>query len=273
MKVTLLKYTPDALETLLFTKQTRLKVNPNAMDEVAAWSDEKKMSELEYMLNTIKSSWEFIDYIFVIEDVTRAFTHQLVRHRAGTSFAQQAMRVVDMSGFSYETGDSIDTEEALELYGDGMDEINDCYQDLVSAGVKPQDARGILPTNIHTNIVFKANLRCLHDMAQTRLCVKAQGEFQKVFRAIKAAMIEVHPWTENMIQVACAATGVCKFPTVPNEDCHVKPFVFNPKTGVAFNGGQPYTLDEIKVQYASEEREIQPIVIGDDAVTTTESQS
>ena len=43
-------------------------------------SDEQKEEELKYVFGTIGSSWEFVDYIFLITDVSRAFTHQAVRH-------------------------------------------------------------------------------------------------------------------------------------------------------------------------------------------------
>jgi thymidylate synthase ThyX len=83
VNVTLINYTPDALETLIFTKNTRLRMSATGLDEIREWPEEKKAKELEYMKNTIQSSWEFVDYVFLISDVTRAFTHQLVRHRVG----------------------------------------------------------------------------------------------------------------------------------------------------------------------------------------------
>jgi flavin-dependent thymidylate synthase len=258
MKVTLINYTPDALETLIFTKNTRLRMTGMGLEEVKAWPMEKKLAELEYMRNTIQSGWEFVDYIFAIEDVTRAFTHQLVRHRVGTSFAQQAQRAVDMTGFTYETGPSIREwtdpfypEENEAEYDQIMGEISKSYNRLVTMGVKGQDARGVLPTNIHTNIVFKANLRTLHEMALKRLCVKAQGEFQEVFRAIKNEVVNAHPWAEPFIRVQCAWNGTCIFPNLPTEDCPVKPVVYDHRTSLAYGhnrywelpGNPEYTFD------------------------------
>jgi flavin-dependent thymidylate synthase len=234
MKVTLVNFTPDALETLIFTKSTRLRMTGRSLDEIRAWPIEKKMAEWEYMQNTIKSSWEFADYIFTIEGVTRAFTHQLVRHRVGTSFAQQAQRVVNMSDFEFLMPPNFvledePFEEAEECYKGAMQDINDAYQHLISIGANPQDARGVLPTNILTNICFKANLRTLNGMCAERLCVKAQGEFQDVMRAIRSAVVEVHPWAEPALRVACAQHGVCAFPSYVG--CPVKDGVYNPETG------------------------------------------
>ncbi len=90
MKVSLISHTPHAAELLIFTKSTRLNMSPGLMDEIMSWSEDKKLAELEYMAATIPSSWEFVDYVFMIEGVSRAFTHQFVRSR-NASYAQQTM--------------------------------------------------------------------------------------------------------------------------------------------------------------------------------------
>ena len=100
MKVKLISCTDDAVDLLLFTKNTRLMNDEDAFSKIKEWDDDKKQAELDYMLQTIKSSWEFIDYVFDIRDVTRGFTHQFVRTRQA-SYAQQSQRTVDMQGFNY----------------------------------------------------------------------------------------------------------------------------------------------------------------------------
>jgi len=104
MKATLISFTPEAKELLIFTKSTRLTMSPGLMNEIRAWSEERKLAELEYMANTIPSSWEFVDYVFMIEGVSRAFTHQFVRSRQG-SYAQQTMRVLNMGEYDYVMSD------------------------------------------------------------------------------------------------------------------------------------------------------------------------
>ena len=254
MKVSLLNHTPHALETLLLTKSTRLKMSSSSLEEVIAWPEEKKRAELKYMLGTIQSSWEFVDFIFLIEGVSRAFTHQLVRHRVGTSFAQQSQRTVDMSEFDYVTPSGIDDNIKMSLYDDTMEYINVSYKDMVDSGAKPEDARGILPTNICTNIIFKANLRTLHNMCGERLCVKAQGEFQQVVKALRDEVLKVCSWAEPMLRVHCAFSGVCCFPNVTN--CKIKDETFNPLTGLRYDEAtnvcgdnsplQPLTKDAIQ---------------------------
>lgn len=198
MKVELVNYTSDAVDLLLFTKNTRLMDDEDAYKQIASWPEDAKQKELDYMLQTIRSSWEFIDYTFNVRDVSRGFTHQFVRTRQA-SYAQQSQRTVDMFGFSYYTPDRIENNpEALEAYGKAMADIADAYQKLRDL-VPAEDARGILPTNIHTNIVAKFNLRTLSEMAKSRLSPRAQGEYQQVFKLMVAEIVRVHPWAEPFL--------------------------------------------------------------------------
>jgi hypothetical protein len=92
-------------------------------------------------------------------------------------------------------------------------------------------------------------------------CVLGQGEYQNVFRAMRSLVVETHPWTEPFIRVACAADGVCCFPNYA--ECPIKPGVFNPDTGLRWDGKtkpadwsiydadpapvRPHTREEIQV--------------------------
>lgn len=220
MKVSLIDYTgnghydPDhAMNILLFTKNTRLTMSPGLLDEIAEWPRDKKLKELEYMANTIPSSWEFVDYTFLIEGVTRAFTHQLVRTRTA-SFAQQTMRVLDVSegtGWDYLTGPSITPDKQLtygegenitaeDIYHSAMDTVDLAYKDLIKAGVKIEDARGVLPTNILTNIVVKMNMRTMVDTIRKRRSPRTQGEYRDVILAMEEQVLALHPWVALFLQ-------------------------------------------------------------------------
>ena len=217
MKVELISFTPDALTLLLKTKGTRL----TQQEDPAAWSEEKRQEHLEYMRDTIKSSWEFLDYVFRIDGVTRAFTHQLVRTRTG-SYAQQAMRVVDAREQPVECSPSIAKSAQLsDLWDGAVDVVMRAYGELLDAGAPAQDARGILPTHITTSIMAKFNLRTLHEMAKVRLCTRTQGEYQNVFREMRRLVIERHPWAAEFIEVHCVATGTCCFPRYGKAECPV----------------------------------------------------
>lgn len=232
MEVKLLRFTSGARDLLLFTKNTRLMTEPGGVDAVASWTEEKKQAELDYMRGTIQSSWEFVDYTFLITGVSRAFTHQLVRTR-NASYAQQSQRTVDMSDgdFVMPKGLPIDVQAILRDTGRY---IFTEYEDLIKRGYPPQVARSILPTNVATNIVAKFSLRTLADMAKFRLCTRTQGEYQDIFRAMRTEVLIVHPWAEPFIRVYCAVTGSCCFPNY--KECPIKQHTYNPYTGKAWGG-------------------------------------
>lgn len=202
MKVGLIDFTgkgsPDparhAANTLVFTKSTRLKMSPGLMAEIEAMPQEAIDAELEYMANTIPSSWEMCHYTFIIEGVSRGFTHQFVRTRTG-AYAQQTMRILDVTDFEHIEGPSLEGG-ALDDYREMMSDINVTYQDLIAQGVAIEDARGILPTNISTNICADFSLRTLSELFRKRASSRTQGEYRDVIDAMKAAVIEVHPWTK-----------------------------------------------------------------------------
>lgn len=199
MKVTLLSYTPNAVDLLLFSKSTRLTLSPQLMDEIAGWSAEKKLEELKYMANTIPSSWEMVDYVFLMEGVSRAYTHQQVRTRTG-AYAQQSMRVLDMGEFDFVWPDRIAKNSAAMTAAQlALDRIKASYRALVAYGIQPEDARSILPTNISTNIICKFNLRTLAELAQSRTGGRTQGEYQSVINGAIDRVLEVHPWAENFL--------------------------------------------------------------------------
>lgn len=149
------------------------------------------------MANTIPSSWEFLDYVFLISGVSRAFTHQLVRTRQG-SYAQQTMRVLKMEEYEYVYPECL-SEEGAHVVALANAEIQHHYDDLLEMGEKPEDARGILPTNIATNIVAKFNLRTLVDLVKSRTGGRTQGEYQKVANMMADAALAVHPWAEKFL--------------------------------------------------------------------------
>lgn len=251
MKVELISYTPDALELLLFTKQTRLTMDPGLLDEIKAWTPERKKEELDYMRGTIQSSWEFVDFTFLIDGVSRAFTHQLVRTRAG-SYAQQSQRTVDMQAFDYVIPPSFGAEDMItDVYKRIMEDIDGDYKKLRDMGANPQDARAVLPTNVSTNIIANFTLRTLADMAKLRLCTRTQGEYQLVFREIRRQVIEVYPWAEDFIQVHCAATGVCAFPNYM--ECPIKGPIFNPDTGRRWDEGNALPATKVQIRKSWED--------------------
>jgi flavin-dependent thymidylate synthase len=209
MKITLIQHTQNAEKLLIFSKRTRLMMNVEGFDFIDQLSDEDKKEELDYVFGTITSSLEFVDYVFLIEDVTRAFTHQLVRHRVGVAFAQQSQRTVDASGFNYYTPESCKNNH---VYHAIMKQIDKAYQMMIyEDNIRPEDARGILPTNIHTNILKKINLIALSELISKRLCNRTQAEFRAAAENMKELVIDIHPWAEKILKCYCEEHGKCFF--------------------------------------------------------------
>jgi flavin-dependent thymidylate synthase len=215
MKVELIYFTGSghkdparaAAELLVYAKSTRLEQSPDTRAKIASmsWGDIEK--ELNYAAKTIRSSWEFIDFYFQINGVTRAFTHQLVRTRTG-SYAQQAQRVVDMTGFGYTTPPTIESapEDVRGVWHSAMEDISEAYSSLRVFDIPAQDARGILPTNIHTNILAKFNLRTLADLVGKRENLRATGEYADVVRLMKQEALVALPWIEPFLNPERTAT-------------------------------------------------------------------
>jgi len=197
--VRLIDATHNAVDKLLYTKSTRLELCEDTEQKIKDMTPEQKQAELDYMANTIPSSWEFVNYTFEIRGVTRAFTHQFVRTRTG-SYAQQTMRMLEMEKFGYLVPKKIaDHGGALAIYQRSMAQIQDAYDAMLEIGIPAEDARGVLPTNIHTNIIAQFNLRTMSEMAKSRVGLRTQSEYRDVFDMMVEAIFEVHPWAEAFL--------------------------------------------------------------------------
>jgi flavin-dependent thymidylate synthase len=212
VKVDLIDYTGRGFDDpwyaaclMIWTKQTRTQMSPGGFHQIMTWPKSKLVEELNYMAATVPSSWEFCNFTFLISGVTRAFTHQLVRTRTA-SYAQQAMQVLNMSegpGWDYLTGPTLHgrSDDAQAVYMEAMTNTAKAYKDLVNRpGIKTEDARGLLPTNILTNIVMSANLRSLCDLIRKRVSPRNQGEFVDVLREMKREMIAALPWVTIFLE-------------------------------------------------------------------------
>lgn len=199
VKVTLISHTRDAADLLIFTKSTRLTMSPNLMETIKAWPEERKLEELKYIANTIRSSHEFVDLTFLIEGVSRGFTHQFVRTRTA-SYAQQSMRVVNMSSFDFVMPDKLKGDHvAQEMVRQHNENTAILYSALISRGHAPEDARSILPTNVSTNITAKYNLRAFADLARSRSGGRTQDEYVLVINKMIDEVLKVWPWAEAFI--------------------------------------------------------------------------
>jgi flavin-dependent thymidylate synthase len=202
MKVTLIDFTGNgcpnparhAANILLFTKSTRLNMNPDLMLKIAEMPEDEVLFNLRVMSDTNPGSWEFVHFTFLIEKVSRAFCQQLTRTRQA-SYAQQSFRVVEIQDFTYETGPSITADRmVVGAYRNTMENSFQCYKFLVEAGVNVEDARGVLPLNTHTNICLSINMRNFIGVARKRTSGRVQAEYRGVMDACIMEIESVYPW-------------------------------------------------------------------------------
>src|SRR5690606_4695576 len=83
-KVSLIDITANAVDKLIFSKQTRLRMEPGLLADIGTWPQDKVAEELRGMARTIRSSWEFVSLTFLVENTTRAIAQQITRTRTAS---------------------------------------------------------------------------------------------------------------------------------------------------------------------------------------------
>ena len=175
-------------------------------------NDEEKMLKLiERVVGSGHYSViEHIQVTFAISNVSRACTHQLVRHRH-MSFSQKSQRYVKEKGqFDYLIPPTIERNEELKVkFISFMEEISKLYCEFTDAGIPAEDARAVLPNAASTSIVASLNLREMIHIANLRLCSRAQYEIRTMVKAMCDELIKVEPWLKPYLVPKCVHLGFC----------------------------------------------------------------
>ena len=160
MHVELLYHTPDPERAI--ATAARLCYAPVGAAELMETMSEERMHSV---LSTIMASGHFstlehVSYTFAIDGVSRALTHQLVRHRLA-SFNQQSQRYVKFKeGVSVVKPESVlANEEANAVFDEAIEAATSAYKKLLDAGVPAEDARYLLPNAAESKIVVTMNVR------------------------------------------------------------------------------------------------------------------
>jgi len=125
------------------------------------------------------SALEHASYTFAIDGVSRALTHQLVRHRLA-SYNQQSQRYVSYAEepvFIVPPDIGSDAEQREAFLG-ACGGAFAAYRRMLGAGVSPEDARYLLPNAMETKIVVTMNIRELLHFFELRCCKRAQWEIR-----------------------------------------------------------------------------------------------
>jgi thymidylate synthase (FAD) len=151
------------------------------------------------------SPLEQVWFEFGIAGVSRAFSHQFVRHRMGISFEQQSQRYVTYKGgdFPYTVPESVKKAGLEGELQAQFDDIAALYDRLVQAGVPAEDARFVLPNATNTNFKVTVNFLELLHIADLRLCTRAQWEFRKVVAMMRADVMRTFPELARYVQPKC----------------------------------------------------------------------
>ncbi len=134
------------------------------------------------------STLEHASYTFAVDGVSRALTHQLVRHRIA-SFNQQSQRYVKVKdGLNVITPYTVaDNPEALAAFEASIAACEAAYETMLACGIPAEDARYVLPNAAETKIVITMNVRELLHFFELRCCNRAQWEI----RQMALAMVEL----------------------------------------------------------------------------------
>lgn len=176
MLVQLLQHTREP--ELVVAQAAKLCYSDAGLEEIAGKLSQEKTADFIRRLIAMGhlSALEHASFTFGIEGVSRALTHQLVRHRLA-SYSQQSQRYVSMRDFPRITPPSLSEKpELLNRFQTIIDEIGRAYKELLEAGIPAEDARYLLPNACETKIVVTMNARELLHFFRLRCCHRAQWE-------------------------------------------------------------------------------------------------
>ena len=220
-RVELLAHTPDPLALIY----AAFRQCYHAGDVADMWprllsgdiSREKQASFVEsIMASGHASPIEHVSFTFALSGVSRALTHQLVRHRIA-SYSQQSQRYVDASDMNFIMPPAIEANpRARARFLAFMDEVGGAYKDLKQmleedgrGSAACEDARFVLPQAAASSIVVTMNCRTLLNFFEHRCCTRAQWEIRGVARSMLTLCREVLPEVFRHAGARCERLGYC----------------------------------------------------------------
>lgn len=233
MKVILLAHTPEP-EKIVATAAKLCYSDSDICSLMDGLSEEKTAGYIE-MLASIghESVMEHTSFTFGIEGISRACSHQLVRHRIA-SYSQKSQRYVNENGFEFITPPEIACHpEAKSEFDRAMQELTASYDKIaelltashtsrfISEGMDEktaaskarklanEDARFVLPNACETKIVVTMNVRSLFNFFEHRCCNRAQWEIRAVAEEMLRLCIEAAPHIFAYAGPSCVSKGKC----------------------------------------------------------------
>ncbi|PLX81584.1 MAG: thymidylate synthase (FAD) [Desulfuromonas sp.] len=180
MQVQLLTHTPEPERVV--AAAARLCYSAANIDALLDTEQNKQIALLDKILDLGHFSvLEHASFTFGIEGISRACSHQLVRHRIA-SYSQQSQRyVTHAERFEAVVPESIAGDAKFKRRFDQfLDQAHELYGDLLEAGIPAEDARFVLPNAAATKLVMTMNGRELHHFFALRCCRRAQWEIREM---------------------------------------------------------------------------------------------
>lgn len=219
MKAKLIAMTPKPIDVMWMAARTCYA----SASPVNMWNDfieasytnaiDKRGKLVEQVLSSGHLSVaEHVNFMFVIEGISRACSHQLVRHRHCT-FSQQSQRYVkfDDGEFTAIVPSSIkQNKEAQEVFDETMKAVSIAYAKLVDLGIKAEDARSVLPNACATNLTITLNYRELMHICNERLCTRAQTEIRQLTKLMVEEVKKQDGRLSQYLVPKCEIDGFCK---------------------------------------------------------------
>lgn len=203
MQVTLIQQTPAPIETI--SKIASICYDSNPKNPLGLVKHLYK--------NGHHSVFEHIYFTFKIEGISRACSHQLVRHRM-CSFTQRSQRYCSEEGYDFVNPIEDIADIRHTIFYDMICNNSKDYAELRKIGLENEDARYILPNACATSLYLSCNLRELIHIANERLCTKAQWEIRDL---VKQMVALVEPELQFMLVPKCKSGRI-----ICNSPCGVK---------------------------------------------------
>lgn len=230
IEVSLLSHTEDPLRSLYLAYRTCYSaLTPQQI--AARIGDERIPRETmqSFITERLKtghaSPLEQVWFEFAISGVSRAFSHQFVRHRVGISFEQQSQRYVTYKGgeFPHTVPKSVERADMGDAMRAHFAQGGALYEHMIEAGVPAEDARFVLPNATSTNFKVTVNFASLLHICDLRLCTRAQWEFRRVAALMRAEVARVAPELGRYLQPKCGElrTGYCDESEKDWEECPI----------------------------------------------------
>jgi len=222
MKLEIIAHTPNIEQVLASSgRLCYSKVGVSELLEKHSKEDNEKFVKMLADLGH-SSPLEHVSFTFAVEGVSRALSHQLVRHRIA-SYSQQSQRYVNLDEtFDYIIPPSL---KGSDIYIESMIEIYNTYRELteqlhfkyVNEGMSKreankkaiEDARYILPNACETKLVFTMNVRTLLHFLEKRCCTRAQWEIRDLANEMLRQLKEISPILFNNAGKPCLR-GKCQ---------------------------------------------------------------